>query len=78
MEHITSLLANNCFDKCEGSWGSMINLATKTYQEHIDDITSLSGVCVYRTADLIKSPNLLNTPSHYEMTLLANFKLDHV
>ena len=38
MDQISSLLANDWIEECGGAWGSMIVLAAKPHQEHIDDI----------------------------------------
>ena len=41
MEQISSLLANDWIEECGGSWDSMIVLATKPHQEHIDNIKKI-------------------------------------
>jgi hypothetical protein len=38
MDHIRSLLHNDWIEECGGAWGSLIVLAAKPHQEHIDDI----------------------------------------
>ena len=38
MDQISSLLDNNWIEGCGDSWGSMIVIAAKPYQEHIMDI----------------------------------------
>ena len=38
MKLINSLIDNDWIDKCGGTWGSMIVLAAKPHQEHIEDI----------------------------------------
>jgi hypothetical protein len=39
MGHIQSLLRNDWIEECGGAWGSLIVLAPKPHQEHIDNIS---------------------------------------
>jgi hypothetical protein len=38
MHHINSLLSNDWIGECGGAWGSLIVLAPKPHQEHVNDI----------------------------------------
>ena len=41
MEQTISLLTNDWIEECGGAWGSIIVLAAKLHQEHIDNIKKL-------------------------------------
>ena len=58
MEQISSLLKNDWIEECGGAWGSMIVLAAKPHQEHIDDITKfIWRMCVsYRGLNRVTKP----------------------
>ena len=51
MKQILSLLANYWIEEYGGVWGSMIVLASKPQQEHINDTKTLYGICVSRIGD---------------------------
>jgi len=58
MEQIKLLLANDWIEKCGGAWGSMIVLAAKPHQEHVDDISLfIWRMCVsYRGLNKVTRP----------------------
>ena len=58
MEQISSLIANDWIDECGGAWGSMIILAVKSHQEHINDMNKFVWrMCVsYRVLNWVTNP----------------------
>jgi hypothetical protein len=58
MKQVKSLLDNDWIYECEGPWGSLIVLAPKPHQEHIDDINKfIWRMCVsYRQLNAITKP----------------------
>ena len=58
LEQISSLLDNDWIEECGGAWGSMIVLAAKPHQEHIEDIKNfIWRMCVsYRGLNKVTKP----------------------
>ena len=58
MEQVNQLLHNNWIKRCGGSWGSMVVLAQKRHQEHIQDICDFVWrMCIYyRRLNAITKP----------------------
>ena len=58
MEQLDALLHNNWIKECGGPWGSMVVLAPKPHQEHVEDINEFVWrMCVsYRKLNAITLP----------------------
>ena len=58
MEHIDALKENKWIEECKGPWGSLIVLAPKPHQEHVEDIKDFVWrMCVsYRALNAITKP----------------------
>ena len=58
MEHIEALLKKDWIEECHGPWGSLIVLAPKPHQEHVDDINDFVWrMCVsYRAINAVTRP----------------------
>ena len=58
MEHVQALIKNDWIEECHGPWGSLIVLAPKPHQEHVEDINDFVWrMCVsYRALNEVTKP----------------------
>ena len=63
IDNISSLLANNWIEECGVSWGSMIVLAAKPHQEHINNIKQ----CIWRICVSYRGLNKVTKPFEYHI-----------
>lgn len=78
MEHIVSVLNNDCIEEYAGACGSQIMLAAKAHQENITDIEMfIWHMCVsYR--DLNRITRLFEYLILWRDDAISNFNWDHV
>ena len=68
MEHIKALKENQWIEECKGPWGSLIVLASKPHQEHVNDIKDF----VWRVCVLYMALNAITKPFTYPIPQCDN------